>query len=157
MNAPKTRTSKPFSSSFAVEIPITPAIRRRPIIAWSVSALAGVALILHSRQPLPVMLPLVLLWTLLAAREARVSAPSRLSCRRILLRADGTATALSRWGSERLLMAPGGLILGRFAWLRFKSAENAAQSLLLTTSDLGPDGWRRLNLLWRHGLKPLNE
>jgi len=123
------------------------------LIAWGVFAFLGQLLILHSGQSVPTILSLSLAWMALAGLEARARAPGRMPRGRLQIGADGRVLALGPGGPVRYRLSPGSLLVGGVAWLNIGSAGQGGFSLLIFARDLGPQGWRRLNLLWRHGPK----
>jgi hypothetical protein len=113
--------------------------------------LAGLLLLLT----LPISLP----WRGLAAAawlaqntcQLRVIANGYTRCRRIRIDQTGAVAAQGPDGCWfPATLVTGSVVLAGFAWLRFKADDGQQFVELLSAKRAGNEGWRRLQVIWRH-------
>jgi hypothetical protein len=152
VNARPIPTSKNSSRRYAVDWVPTRHARFRVLVGAWLLTLAGFVLVLNMRLPPALAAAIAVTWLACAIRAIVVQSVAIRDLRNITLHADGTVSARTRDDSVRMQLAPGSLVLGRYAWLRFGGPRHRRFGVLVSAAELGPTGWRRLNLFWRHGL-----
>ena len=111
----------------------------------------GVAMLLMTPLPLGWRLAAAALWLASGARELVVlrRGHGRVECLRLLQ--DGSARVRGPDGCWfAATLAPGSVVLGRYAWLRFEVDGGGKLAELLQRRGRQNESWRRLQVIWRH-------
>ena len=104
-------------------------------------------------------LPIALPWRALGAaawlatntRQLVVIANGHKRCRRIRIEHNGAVTLQAEDGCWfPATFIPGSVVLANVAWLRFKAEDGQQFAELICQKSARNEGWRRLQVIWRH-------
>ena len=128
------------------------AISQTIVLATGAGALLGGALAIAA---LPVESASQALWTaawaVLGGRDLWLVAVGYRRCARIRLHHEASIEAWSRDGCcAPATLGAGSIVTSAFAWLRVEFANGGRAGLLLRRKAAQDEGWRRLQVIWRH-------
>ena len=91
------------------------------------------------------------LWALAGCYELRVIARAYRNCQLLRIEQDGNILVTMTDGCcMPATLSAGSVVLGSFAWLRFKAENGRHHVELLRRESPGNKDWRRLQVIWRH-------
>jgi hypothetical protein len=91
------------------------------------------------------------LWVVASVVELSVVARGHYCCQSLRIEQDGNILVTMTDGCcMPATLSAGSVVLGSFAWLRFKAENGRHHVELLCRESPGNKDWRRLQVIWRH-------
>ena len=140
-------------SSTPYSLRLVPERRLRLLVVASGVLAAGFGTTVIARLELPgsARLLAAVLWLAVSLRETWLFGRACGRLRAIRLYAGGEAELTCRVGrSVRGSLLGGSVVLGRLAWLRFRTEDGRRYTELLRPNAASIEAWRRLRVLSRH-------
>ena len=120
------------------------------MLSGALSAIAGIALVMH--MPLGILLRLALVVAMLVGGGAELWALSRGSARvtRIGLNQLGEVWVVDAVGQRRpVTLLRGSMVLARYAWLRIRFDDGRKYAELVSGNAVEDKQWHRFQLVWK--------
>jgi hypothetical protein len=139
------------SNAYSAEFRPDPALRRIVLGSGVASGLIGVLVIVTLPFPAASSGAGVVTWSALTIVQLRHLWRSWSACRGLSVRPGGEVAVYGPDGTwRRAVLASGGLLLRRWAWLRYRTASGRIGVELLRGCCRESQDWRRLQVIWRH-------
>ena len=139
------------SNAFSAELRPDPQLRRIVLGSGIGLLLTGLVVIATLPLPMPHILTAVAIWTAVSVVQLRLLVRSWRACALLRVLPGGEVAVRGPDGTwSRGALAPGGILLREWGWIRYRTASGrVAAEFLRGCSRRSPD-WRRLQVLWRH-------
>ena len=139
------------SNAYFAELRADPALRR--FVQWSAAALAlvGVTVIAKLEAPLAIRLGGSALWLAILTTQLYRLRRGWSTCAALRVYADGGVAVLDHDGEwVRGQLAPDGVLLRRWGWIRIRPGAGRPFAEPVRGSCRDSHEWRRLHVIWQH-------
>lgn len=139
------------SNAYSAEFKPDPALRGVVLASGVASGLTGVAVIATLPFPTALIGAGVVFWSVVTIVRLRQLLRSWSACRGLRVGSSGDMAVRGPDGTWRqAVLAPGGVLLRRWGWLRYRTTSGRIAVELLRGRCRESQDWRRLQVIWRH-------